>query len=190
MKKRIALICIGILLFLGTVGYFVLHATKPTPTLPPNPTPTSAVDEYCTPTALQTQVNLSPGAGNIYGTFTLKNISQASCKILGGEFIAVHFDSTIKNIAITHIGQIQKDPFAVQPGQTIYSQIHYPNGPQCQSVGLTSVPVTFTYQISPTQVVSFTSIGQQIKPIVQACKNPTDITTIEIWNMAIKPITQ
>jgi|SRR6185312_13615223 len=197
MRKLKVLLFGVIILLIGGSFYFSRHNSttqilqnKISPTTSkifPSP---KSMQTYCTSQDLQAIVNLSPGAGNVYGTFTLKNISHHTCQILGNEFILATYDtSVVKNITITHVGNVQQQPFTFSPGRTLYSQVHYPNGPQCQSVGLHATPVTFTYKISPTSIVTFSSGSQNIPQVVQTCMSPTDMTTIQIWNMSSQPRT-
>lgn len=208
MRNRIVLL-ITVIVIIVVAGIFYMQKSAGTkqqatvtppqqqisPTATPNPSgaivsPGNPVT-YCTPQNLQAFVTLNPGAGNIYGTFTLKNISKLPCRILGGNFIAAEYDKTaVKNITVSHTGQTQPQPFIVGPDQTIYSQVHYPNGPQCQSEGLNQTEVTFTYPISPANTVAFENQEGKTAQIVQTCKSPTDMTEIRIWNMADKPIIQ
>jgi len=186
-------------LILAAIFIFKLHRRSyaPSPTAPmtkPNTQITkpqavnSSENSFCTPRDLQGSISLSPGAGNIYGTFTLTNMSSRPCKVLGGEFIDVHYNPTITNISITHVGQTQPAPFVLAPHQTIYSQVHYPNGPQCSSV-TKPVPVSFTYAIDAQKEVTFKDANGKAEQQVQACKSPNEITQIQIWNMATQPIT-
>ncbi len=199
MKKRgILLASIVLIIFLGILAY--VHFKESTkirlpsrmqvsPILNYTVSPTNTMS-YCTPQNLDASLTLSHGAGNVYGTFTLKNLSQQTCQILGEEFINVAYDTnTVKNITITHTGQTQSQNFILSPGQTLYSQVHYPNGPQCQSVGINTTGVVFTYKISPTDTVSFKNENGNIMQQVQTCKSPTDMTEIQIWNMSTSPIT-
>lgn len=209
MKKQgIFLLSVIIIVLLGGLGYFYIqNSTKisipskishpPTPTnQQTSPTVSSKghsspapVASYCTPQNLQASVNLSPGAGNIYGTFTLKNISHQTCQVLGGNFISVVYDTnTVKNITVTHIGQTQSLPFTLSPNQELYSQVHYPNGPQCNSIGINVTNITFTYKVSPTDTVTFKNQNGNVEQGVQTCKSLTDRTEIQIWNMANQPI--
>lgn len=198
------LLSLIILILLASTGYIVAtNKNKGTTSLPsPTPSPriqtavtpsgsvvTSAVN-YCHPQALQALVTFSPGAGNIYGTFTLKNVSRTPCQILGNAFITAAYDtSMVKNITISHIGQTQPQSFLLAPRQNLYSQVHYPNGPQCQSIGLNSTTVTFVYKISPEDTITFKNPQDGSQQVVQTCKSPTDMTDIQIWNIATAPIT-
>lgn len=141
---------------------------------------------YCSSSNLQAFLNLSPAAGNIYGTFTLKNISNQSCSISGGNFIEVSYPNSIKNISVTHVGQTQSQPFTLSPNQTLYSQVHHPNGPQCQGP-TQQVNVSFSYKISPTNSITFNTEGNT-PAIVQDCQGP-EVTQIQIWQMSTQPIT-
>lgn len=203
--SRQVYIWVGIIVIILLIGAGFLFTRKTNNIVTsPQPSPTSAVTNpistpspsitntttFCTPQNVQAGLTLSPGAGNVYGTFTLKNISSSTCQIIGGSFISPQYDtSTVKNITITDTGQTQSQPFDLAPNQSIYSQVHYPNGPQCQSVGLNQTPVTFSYKISPTDSVSFKTPDGKTQQIVQTCKSPTDMTEIQIWNMSTKPIT-
>lgn len=146
---------------------------------------------FCTPDDLQASVVVGPAAGNIYGDMTLKNISRQSCRISGGEYINADYDTgTVKNIIVNHIGEVQPQQFTLVPGQSLYSRVHYPNGPQCHSIGLKSVRVTFTYRISPANTVTFTNQEGKTIQTVQACSSTADVTEIQIWNMSVQPITE
>ena len=185
--KSIVSLVLVILVVVGAFFYLRMGQSKSLTPIP-SVSPTDS-GPYCSPGDLQSLVELGAGAGNVYGTLTLKNISQDTCEVLGGDFVVADYDSSVKNITITHIGQTQAQPFVLAPGQTIYSQVHYPNGPQCQSIGLNQTNVTFTYQISPTDTVSFKNQQGGAQQILQTCKSPNDRTEIQIWNMANHPIT-
>ncbi|HSW88637.1 MAG TPA: DUF4232 domain-containing protein [Candidatus Saccharimonadales bacterium] len=142
----------------------------------------------CKPHDLEANLDLSPGAGNVFGTFTLKNISANTCQVLGGSFINAKYNQSITNITVAHVGQTQPQPFTLAPNQTIYSQVHYPNGPQCSS-GVKTTKVTFIYNISPANIVTFKNTNGEAAQDVQTCTSASDITQIQIWNMATAPIT-
>ena len=195
LRKFAPLFLLPVILLLG--GFLYLY-TKRQPAPIKNqiaPTVTKALPSqtprhtYCESAAVQAVVTLSPGAGNVYGTFTLKNLSKNTCQILGNEFVNMSYDTnTVKNITVTHVGQTQEQPFTITSGQTLYSQVHFPNGPQCQSIGIHPIPVTFTYKISPTDTVTFRNPSEMISPVVQACSSPTDMTGVKIWEMSTTPI--
>lgn len=186
MKKGMLVVVI-IIVVIVLMSFRSLYTQKPTKVILPKPT--SPVSSSCTPQNVQASLELHPGAGNVYGTFTLKNISNRACQILGGKFIEAKYDTnSVKNIKITHLGQNQSQPFTLSPNQTLYSQVHYPNGPQC-STRTQPVNVTFTYKISPTEDINFKNQNGETQQAVQTCQLPTEITEIQIWNMANKPIT-
>ena len=199
MKQLILIVLIFATLLFGGAAYY--YSQKSSVTVRPNiiPTPTIRVQAtaiptnnsvYCLSSQLQAHIALQGAAGNIFGVLTLKNISQKSCEILGGTFITASYAATVKNITVSHVGNVQTHNFILSPSQTLYSQVHYPNGPQCQSVGLNPTPVTFSYKISPTETVVFSPEGNGLSAVVQACKSPTDITAIQVWNLSNTPITQ
>lgn len=161
---------------------------KPNTQVTKNQAITSSGNSFCTPRDLQGTISLSPGAGNIYGTFTLTNISSHQCKVSGGEFIEVRYNPSITNISVIHVGQTQAMPFILAPNQSIYSQVHYPNGPQCSSAAK-PVSVSFTYAIDAQKELTFKDANGKAEQQVQACKSPNDMTQIQIWNMATQPIT-
>lgn len=197
MKKFSILLLFVLIIFILWIEYSQSHiGTKPSDSLV-TPTqrmqqvisPTGAIT-YCLPQNLESTIELSPAAGNVYGKLLLKNISRKSCKISGGQFVDALYDTnTVKNITIMHVGQTQSEPFVLSPYQTIYSQVHYPNGPQCQSIGIVATDVTFTYKVSPTGTVAFKDQTGGALHQVQTCKSPSDMTEIQIWKMSLTPIT-
>lgn len=196
MRRRL-LLFLGIIILITAAVYlypkksFAPQHTIPavTPRITVSLSPTITIS-FCTSGDLKPSITLGAGAGNIYGTITLKNTSAKQCQIVGGEFISATYDTNaVKNITVSHIGQTQAQPFVIAPNETIYSQVHYPNGPQCQSIGLTQTKVTFTYKISPTETVAFKNQNGDTQQVVQTCTSPTDMTKIDIWNMSTTPIT-
>lgn len=143
---------------------------------------------YCAPNQLQANLSLEPAAGNIYGTFTIKNTSNTTCQVSGNSFITANYASTIKNIAVTHVGEPTQSTYTLEPNQTLYSQLHYPNGPQCSSAAQ-STPVTFRYAVSPNKSITFTNSNGNTAQNVATCKASDEETTIQIWNISDKPIT-
>lgn len=189
MKRFVISVAVVILALL--IYLFVIKLTKPpqNPLTPTIPVPTKKPvlqNTYCDPKNLKAEIELSPAAGNIYGTFTIKNISQNPCQIVGNNFIKPETEA--KNIAVIPQGTPGPALFTLSPGQTIYSQIHYPNGPQCQGP-TDSKDISFSYHISPDESVTFVGNGHY-KPLINVCQSPSEITQIRIWGMSDKPITQ
>jgi hypothetical protein len=175
----ILLVC-GVLLLLGWV-FLSKHQSISNPV---GQTSEKTIS-YCHSSDLEAILTLDHAAGNVYGTFTLKNISSKHCQVLGSKFIDAQYTSS--NTKVIHEGQVQAQAFDLVPNQTIYSQVHYPNGPQCGSETV-PLPVIFTYMISPTETIVFRNQTGQAEQLVQSCKLPNDITEIQLWNMSSKPI--
>ena len=139
--KRNGIVAIIVIIFflLAGVIYFAAHSTQnpapasPTPvsptissgipTLTPSPTEGKNTTSYCTPDQLQANLALEPAAGNIYGTFTLKNISRSTCQVSGNSFISATYTSSVKNIIVTHVGKPTQSTYTLSPNQTLYSQL-------------------------------------------------------------------
>ncbi len=192
MKKLvflIALIAVAILL----ASKFMLNGgslnPQPSPayleTVIPNPSPEVPTILFCQKQLLQAKLSLDPGAGNIYGTLTLKNTDAVPCRILAKEFIKPTFSA--KNITVSNQGTPSSDDIILQPSQTVYSQIHYPNGPQCSGQP-NSVPVTFTYQVSTSSAVVFTDDSKKAQQLVPSCSSSQEETEIQVWPMLFQPI--
>ena len=203
MNRKLGLIAVTIIiLLLGIVFYIHLQKSVDSKKyLPSSPIPTTVLPSekisspsgelaHCLSQNLQAFLTTSPGAGNVYVTFTLKNISKASCRVAGVNFIFATYDTAfIKNITTSHIGETQSEPFILLSGQTLYSQAHYPNGPQCATSAPVPAKVTFTYPISQTDSVIFKTIDGNTEQDIPRCSSESDKTTIEIWNMSLQPIT-
>ncbi|MGI8420521.1 MAG: DUF4232 domain-containing protein [Candidatus Levyibacteriota bacterium] len=160
----------------------------PTPTKQPTPTitplPTVTLDSYCTSANVTGTISLDGAAGNIFGTLTLKNISTKACAINANNFIQA--TSTAKNITITQEGKIGLKYINLQPNQTIYSQVHYPNGPQCNGTTKAQT-ITFAYQISPSQTVTFEDKNNNLDQALTACAADDEKTAIEVWSISSSP---
>lgn len=153
------------------------------------PSTTPASVSYCSPSSLDATLGLNGAAGSIYGNAEIKNTSSTPCQIIGNNFIDASFDSSIKNLTVTHTGTSTNQTFTLQPGKSVYSQVRYQNGPQCQGPTVQD-QVTFSYKISPSGSVTFknTENGKTAQ-VVQGCSSPTDMTEITVWNMSSQPIT-
>ncbi len=178
---------IGVALF---GGYFLLQNSQVQKQLSPVPSPStiSTTETYCSPQDLQATLTLDAGAGNIYGNATIKNISAKNCQIVGSNFISAQYAQSIQNIVVTHVGQSQTNIFDLSPNQTVYSQVHYPNGPQCGS-GIQIAKVKFAYAISTIDTIMFTAQNGDEEQDVTICTSPSELTTIQVWNMSSQPIT-
>ena len=193
MKKIIIFITLFFALALISVGY-VLR----TPSIPsvPNPTPTSTPITamptenplgFCTSSDLESTIVLDAAAGNIFGTISIKNISQNNCKIEGDNFIKPTF--TAKSITVSTQGSAGPQSIILTPNQTVYSQVHFPNGPQCQS-GISQINISFSYQVSSTDSVIFKNQNGSTQQAMVVCSLSTDLTDVQVWSIWAKPLNQ
>jgi hypothetical protein len=193
MKRIVIVFSVIIVILLVGIFYLYTRSANQTGTIVSSPAPITVAPSnstyYCVSKDLQSSLSLSPGAGNIYGTLTIKNISGKPCQIIGNNFITANYDmQTIKNISLEHVGTPESALFQLSPNQTIYSQVHYPNGPQC-STGILTAKVIFRYAVSATDIVNFADENGTKEQNVTICNSPAEITTMQIWNMSSQPIT-
>ena len=169
------------------IGFFVFSQKYKNTFVPPipTPTPTSTQVTFCKPQDLQANITSEGAAGNIYGTLTIKNISSSTCTIQGNNFVAARFSAT--NVILDQQGDPGSTQIDMSPNQIVYSQMHFPNGPQCSS-GIIQSPVTFTYQISPTDKVTFKPGTGLSAPSVTACKAGSEITQLDVWSISLQPL--
>lgn len=190
--KKFLLIAIVAVALLSAGVFFSKNSSIPSnhvsPSIIPNNPTASNPGSYCSHKDIQATLSFDHAAGNVYGTFMLKNISARTCQIKGNNLIAVNIQpSGINNISTKQMGKPETDIFTLSPNQIIYSQIHYPNGPQC-STGIQDTKGTFTYALSPTEIVSFVDQNGSKEQHLIACKQNSEMTVIDIWNMSSKPI--
>ena len=197
--SRFALIFIALVILIGGGIYYynqkhIVDAPSrstaiPSPSKQPKPTVTTkppiSINLYCTADDIDGRISLEPAAGNVYGTLTLKNISSKACAINGNKFIQP--TSTAKNITITKEGNPGSDYITLQPDQTVYSQVHYPNGPQCNGNTETK-SVTFAYQISSSQTVTFADTQSNFDQTLTVCSSEDEKTAIEVWGINAAPL--
>jgi hypothetical protein len=161
-------------------------ALKPTIIVTPSPFVPDVA--YCTPQDLLTSLSLEPAAGNIYGKITIKNVSPNKCQVIGSNALSANYDTqAIKNISTTHQGDVASTLFSLAPNETLYSQIHYPNGPQCSGPTQTA-KVTFMYAVSPTENVDIVNQNGTIEQNIQVCQSESEQTTIDLWYLSTQPI--
>ena len=194
--KRILLALMILMILGGGCVYLTKYKTSNitpssiSPTSVPQPNETNTNSSNCLASDFQASVSLDPGAGNIYGTLTIKNISNKVCQVIGSNLVTPIYDTqTYKNISVLHQGKMEKDIFVLNPGQLLYSQLHYPNGPQC-SDETKIAKVQFTYAISDNIKITFVDSQGNKDQSVQVCKSLTEITDIKVWNISSAPITQ
>lgn len=199
--QRLAFFFLALILVVGGGVYYfnqkhVVDAPSTTSAIPTTtnqptfkPTITSqpkiSLDLYCTADVIDARITLEPAAGNVYGTLTLKNTGTKNCTIDGNKFIQP--TSAAKNITITKEGTPGPAYITLQPDETIYSQVHYPNGPQCTSPTETKA-ITFAYRISPSQTVTFSDNQSNYDQSLTACSSDNEKTAIEVWSLTSSPI--
>ena len=198
MKRFVLIFIVLVILIVGGIYFYNqkhvatapgLTSAIPTPSKQPNVTPTitpqPTITVYCTADDIDGGIMLEPAAGNIYGTLTLRNISGKSCSINGDNYIQP--TSAAQNTTITHEGNHGPNYITLEPNQTVYSQVHYPNGPQCN--GSTEAKnITFAYQISQSQTVTFEDKDHNMDQSLTACTAADEKTAIEVWGITSAPL--
>jgi len=162
----------------------VIEKTSPTP-ISPTQTLTPPQATTCKPEQLSGTLSAQGAAGNIYAKLTLTNIGKTACDVELGNTITAIFEA--KNIVLHPMQTVSPETLSLMPGDKAYSQVHYPNGPQCQS-GITPVSITVQYSTNQTSAF-FKPDAQTGKVLVQACSAQTEKTTIDIWPLSKNPIT-
>jgi len=146
---------------------------------------TTISQNFCLPKNIETNVSFEGGAGNIYGSVTIKNVSSKTCDIQGDKFISAKFSAP--NISISQQGKKGSALLHLQPGQTVYSQIHFPNGPQCNG-STHQTAVNFNYEISPESVATFVQNGNLPTTNVTTCDGKNQLTQIDVWSISLTPL--
>lgn len=192
MKKILFVLGIVIVLvLLGSATVFVKNVYQPSPSLSPTPnisiavSPTSVPPTFCKPAALHATLITQGAAGNIYGTLAIKNTSAFACQIQGNQFIQAAYQ--VSNITVGHQGTPSAALLMIQPNQSVYSQIHYPNGPQCNGP-TKDTSISFSYPISPNAKVTFQNQNGQTIQSIPVCSATSEITNIDVWSLSNKPI--
>ena len=189
MKNLTLIVILIVIILFAVMGYYFIlsysahnNTNTKSPTIIPSPTQTQLT--LCKKNQLAATISSEGAAGNIYATLTLTNTGKTTCIILLDNTITAMF--TAKNIAIHYIENVSNDDFSLAPSAKVYSQVHYPNGPQCQS-GIKQQPINFLYQTDQTAVM-FEQNPQMGKVLVQACVSEAEKTTIDIWPLSKTPI--
>jgi hypothetical protein len=184
MKNVISVFMITFVVLTACIAF--LYARRSAETAEPLPSPTPGLHSFiCQPEDLQATLTLSPAAGNVFGTFTLKNISAQACQIQSDKFINADYDMKLyPNIVIQQKGQPQNGTINLLPDQTLSSQLHYPNGPQCSS-GTAQAKVSFDYELAAEQKIVFTSQKGK-EQIIPVCRTVSEVTTVEIETLTLQ----
>jgi hypothetical protein len=192
-------LCLGMAIILaGAVFVYYNLAGKPEcpPQKPadcPLAEPAAEFPAACSAADLSAQVVFEGAAGTIYGTLSIKNISDKTCTIAGNGFPTLNYDEkTVKNLNVIDLGLPSVNHYTLEPGLAVYGRINFPNGPQCSS-GIHVVNATLTYGISPDITITFENVlpqGGQNRPefSITACDANKDITDVKITNLSDQPI--
>jgi uncharacterized protein DUF4232 len=164
-----------------TVSVTPVYTTAPTQAIQ-SPIQTA----FCQQDQLTTQLSAQGAAGNIYANLELTNTGKTSCEIVLGNTVTAEI--TVNNVLLHQEQSASSENFTLTPGAKVYSQIHYPNGPQCQS-GIMPLPIIFIYKTAETSV-PFIPDARTGKLLVQACRSDAEKTTIDIWPLSKTPISQ
>jgi hypothetical protein len=199
--KNVVIVLLLIIILIGA-SYLLLHNQKSatvTPTTSPTPTQTSqampttqpspspSVSAYCMPSQLQTSMQPEGAAGNVYVTLTIKNTSKTTCQVTGNNLVKVDYPLSVTNFKTVTKRQPTTAVFTLAPNQTIYSLIHYPNGPQCSSQA-TNVNAGVSYTVSANDTVSFKpTSGTTLE--IPSCGSASDITTIDLYPFSTQQVT-
>jgi hypothetical protein len=184
----IIILAAGIYLFVQQVYTQSATPTVTKPTIITIPSPSATPQpEFCKPSDLHATLTTEGAAGNIYGTLMIKNISKTPCPIQGKQFVEATFQA--KNLTVEHVGTPSAEVLTLQPNQTVYSQLHYPNGPQC-SGPTTQVSISYSYPIAPNAKVVFQDTTGKTIQTIPVCQTATEMTNLQVWGLSNEPVTQ
>lgn len=173
----------GIYLFYGPE--LSVHGNLPTP--PPSRTNPRESSSFCQSASLKALIELEGSAGNTFGMLSIQNTSTQKCAIVGSNFVNVL--SSARNLTTEHMGKKGQTTFSLTPSQTVYSQINFQNGPQCNGNTEQST-LTVTYNISPANSVTFRDLTGKSAQAITVCAKNTDITKVDLWGLSLQPINQ
>lgn len=186
MKKIIlTFILVVIIAFTVVNYYFIAHFSSSPASINPSPTAIHSQTNLCQSNQLSGTMTTQGAAGNIYAALELKNIGKTACTITLGNTVSAIYHAN--NIVINYKQHSNLQQLILSPLATVYSQIHYPNGPQCQS-GITEKQITFLYHAGLISV-AFQPTTQDETLQVPACDSPKEKTTIDIWPLSQNPVT-
>jgi hypothetical protein len=188
MKNAILFILfsiIAVVLFVS-LKYLFPKVSNETGLPPTRSTPTAPQSSSCKSDQLEAKLTSDGAAGNMYVTLTIKNTSQTPCNVIGNNQIQVMYPNSVTNLKTDLKKPPTKDIFTMSPNQTIYSLIHFPNGPQCSSEA-TEVNAGVSYKISETDTLSFKPFtGDTIN--IPSCGKETEITAIDLYSFSDKEV--
>lgn len=186
----VAILGIGFLLVSNSVKPQLQLRTdreKHTQQAPVNQSADNTQVAFCTASQLQATASPEVAAGNVYVTLTIQNITQSACQVVGNNSLQVGYPNSVSNFQIAHKGGLATPVFTLEPNQTIYSLVHFPNGPQCSSEA-TDVDSMVSYDISQNESISFAPTqGSTIS--IPSCGNASEITTIDLYPFSTSQVT-
>ena len=188
MKKVVLIIILLAIIGITVAGYYFIAQFSSAPTTTPqSPTITSSPTQttFCSKDQLTATIAAQGAAGNIYATLTMTNTGKTTCTIILGNTVTALFAA--QNITVHYLEDSTPNRLLLAPSASVYSQVHYPNGPQCQS-GIKEQPVTFLYK-ADQETVAFVPNAQTGKVALQACSSPQEKTQIDIWPLSKQPVT-
>lgn len=188
---------IVVVVLIGAIVYELSsHKTPSTPLVSPTPTPTIVMqptqiitptvpittNSSCTSSDLSGTMSFQGAAGNIYGTFTLKNKSLKPCTLAPDAYVTITYTKTqAPNLVVTHTGTPGTQPLVLAPNGTVSATVHYPNGPEC-SGPVHQVPVTYSYVVPGNENVSFTPEVGLPASTIPVCTSTNEQTKVDITN--------
>lgn len=153
----------------------------------PSPTPEQTYQSFCTASQLTGTAETDVAAGNAYVTITIINTSDTACDVIGNNTPEVSYPNAVTNVQISVKDEPQTSVFTLQPNDSIYALIHYPNGPQC-STESTTVDAMVSYQFSDSEAIAFTpNVGTTI--LISSCAEASEITMVDVYHFSSSPVT-
>ncbi|MEO6509286.1 MAG: hypothetical protein ABIO02_05000 [Patescibacteria group bacterium] len=183
MRQKGAVLLIIIATLLGV--FVVISSLKKTSTSIPTkvskpPTISKIPDNNCTKKSLEATSSFEGAAGTVYGTFTIKNISDQECAFPQSNYLAANFDKTlIKNLNPVHTGHPEFQVYILKPQEALSTTITYPNGPQCGGA-VKQIPVTFSFNLSPQGEVIFPNVDEKAETMINICEDSSVQTEVKI----------
>lgn len=180
MTTGIVVLCICVI-----VSLFFINSSKRNNSESSHEIPAINRASFCKAADLQNSIEVEGAAGSIYGKLRIKNISADVCKIIANGYISPKI--TAINSAVVHAGIPGAAIIILKPGESAYSQVHYPNGPQCNGPEVQST-ITFSYQTSANESVIFKDQSGRVEQNIMVCSSPSQITQVDVWSISTTPI--
>lgn len=185
--KKLIILFLALVILIGTL--FILKGSSKQTLVSPSPTPASSENSlsFCKPSDLGATLTSEGAAGNIFLTLTIKNISEKNCQIIGNNYITPLFNA--KNITTKNQGQVGPQTLSLSPNQIAYSQVHYPNGPQC-SRQVSEITISYSYNISASDSITFKNQNEETKQSIGVCRSASELTEVDVWSLSERPVNQ